>query len=105
MMKKLLLVTAAVLSLSAGTSFAQSLNSSAESSPDGGLSGGAPSAPDAGQAVFTARGPAFTTGHVGGMQTMALPGGGGQGLLMNNGNGTSTLTGSGGAVTTVPTPR
>lgn len=100
--KTLLLATAAVLSLSAGTSFGQALNSSAGSSPSGGLTGGAPAA---GQAVLTPRGPAFTTGQVGDMQTTTLPGGAGQGLLMNNGNGTSTLTGPGGLVTTVPTPR
>lgn len=104
-MKNLLLATAAVLSLSAGTSFGQSLNSSAGSPWIDGFNGGAPTAPGAGQTVLTPRGPAFTTGHVGGMQTTTLPGGAGQGLLMNNGNGTSTLTGPGGAVTTVPTPR
>ncbi len=104
-MKTLLLATAAVLSLSAGTSFGQSLNSPAGSSLNGGIIGGAPTAPAAGQTVLTPRGPAFTTGHFGGVQTTTLPGGAGQGLLMNNGNGTSTLTGPGGAVTTVPTPR
>jgi hypothetical protein len=104
-MRTLLFITAAVLSLSAGTSFGQSLNSSAASSPNGGLIGGAPTAPDTGQAVFTPLGPAFTTGHIGGMQMTTLPGEGGQGLLINNGNGTSTLTGSGGMVTTVPTPK
>jgi hypothetical protein len=88
-----------------GSSFGQSFNSSAGSSPGGGLIGGAPTAPGAGQAMFTARGPAITTGNVGGMQTTTLPGGAGQGLLRNNGNGTSTLTGPGGSSTTVPTPR
>lgn len=101
-MKALLLATTAVLSLSAGTSFGQSLSGFAASSPSGGLAGGAPAA---GQTVLTPRGPAFTTGQVGGIQTTTLPGGAGQGLLMNNGNGTSTLTGPGGLVTTVPTPR
>jgi hypothetical protein len=104
-MKTLLLATAAaVLSLSAGTSFGQSLNSTAGGSLNGGLIGGVPTAPEAGQTVFTPRGPVFTTGHVGGAQTTTLPGGAGQGILMNNGNGTSTLTGPGGMVTVVPTP-
>jgi hypothetical protein len=101
-MKTLLLATAAVLGLSAGTSFGQALNSYAGGPPSGGLAYGAPAA---GQTVLTPRGPVFTTGHVGGVQTTTLPGGAGQGLLINNGNGTSTLTGPGGLVTTVPTPR
>ena len=42
----------------------------------------------AGQSVFTSRGPAFVTGHLGSMETTTLPGNGGEGLLMNNGNGT-----------------
>ncbi len=97
-MKMLLIVAAAVLSLSAGTSSGQSLNSSAGSSLNGGT-------PGVGQAVLTPSGPAFITGQFGSMQTATLPGGAGEGLLMNNGNGTSTLTGPGGDVTTVPTPR
>jgi hypothetical protein len=101
----LLIAAAATLSLSAGTSFGQSLNSSAGSSLNGGLTGGASPAPRTGQAMLTPRGPAFTTGNFGNMQTTTLPGGAGQGLLTNNGNGTSTLIGPGGAVTTVPTPR
>src|ERR1700712_782658 len=101
MKTSLLITAAAILSLSAGTSFAQSLNSPAGSS----LNSGIAAAPRAGQAVFTPRGPAFTTGSVGRMQTTTLPGGAGQGLLSNNGNGTSTLTGPGGIVTTIPTPR
>jgi hypothetical protein len=96
-MKTLLLTTAAVLSLSAGSAFALS--------PNGAFIGGAPNVPDAGQAVITGQGPVFTTGRLGANQTTTLPGGAGEGLLMNNGNGTSTLTGLGGSVTTVPTPR
>jgi hypothetical protein len=57
------------------------------------------------QTINTVRGPLFTTGTVGNMQTTTLLGGAGQGLLVNNGNGTSTLIGQGGIVTTVPTPR
>ena len=101
MKTSLLITAAAILSLSAGTSFAQSLNSPAGSS----LNGGIAAAPRAGQAVFTPRGPAFTTGSVGRMQTTTLSGGAGQGLLTNNGNGTSTLIAPGGIVTTIPTPR
>ena len=100
-MNRLLLVTAAVLTLSAGASFGQSLNTTGENSNLGGVR----TAPGASQPVFTSRGPVFTTGQVGGMQTTTLPGGAGQGLLMNNGNGTSTLTGPDGTVTVVPTPR
>jgi hypothetical protein len=37
------------------------------------------------------RGPAFVTGNIGSMDTIALPGSGEQGFLMNNGNGSSTL--------------
>ncbi len=96
-MKTLLLTTAAVLSLSAGSAFALS--------PNGAFIGGAPTFLGAGQPILTGRGPVFTTGRVGDMQTTTLPGGAGEGLLMNNGNGTSTLTGLGGSVTTVPTPR
>jgi hypothetical protein len=44
-----------------------------------------------------------TTGGIGSMQTTTLPGGAGQGFLMNNGNGTSPLIGSG-IFSTMPTP-
>jgi hypothetical protein len=99
MMKKLSLMTmAAILSLSAGTAFAQSYKTLATP-----LGGG--SAAHAGQGVVTPRGPAFTTGQVGNMQATTLPGGAGEGFLVNNGNGTSTLTGPGGVATSVPTPR
>ncbi|MGH3579443.1 MAG: hypothetical protein ACRDU0_18045 [Mycobacterium sp.] len=98
-MKATLLACAAFLSLAAQPCLARSLE------PVVGSSSYATAAPNAGRAIFTLRGPAVTTGRVGNMQTMALPGGGGVGLLMNNGNGTSTLTGPGGVVTTVPTPR
>jgi hypothetical protein len=60
---------------------------------------------DRGQSVLTGRGQVVTTGHVGQLQTTTLPGGGGQGILMNNANGTSTLIGANGAVTTLSTPR
>ena len=96
-MKTLLLTTAAVLSLSAGSAFALS--------PNGAFIGGAPTSLGAGQAVITGQGPVFTTGRVGNMQTTTLPGEPGVGLLTNNGNGTSTLTGPGGFISTVPTPR
>ena len=104
-MKTLLLATAAVLSVSTGGAFAQSLNRYVEVSSNGPFTGGLPTFPDAGQVVVTGRGPVFTTGGIGAMQTTTLPGGAGTGLLMNNGNGTSLLTGPGGVVTTVPTPR
>jgi hypothetical protein len=58
-----------------------------------------------GRSVFTSRGPAFVTGHIGSMETTTLPGSGGQGLLTNNGNGTSTLIVPGGIPQTVVTPR
>jgi hypothetical protein len=91
-MNKLVVLTAAMLSLTtggltAGTSFGRS------------------PALDHGQSVFTGRGTVVTTGHVGQFQTTTMPGGGGQGLLMNNANGTSTLIGSNGAVSTFATPR
>jgi hypothetical protein len=43
------------------------------------------------QSIGTSRGPAFVTGNIGSMDTIALPGSGEQGFLMNNGNGSSTL--------------
>jgi hypothetical protein len=58
-----------------------------------------------GQSIITSRGPAFVTGNAGSMATIALPGGGGQGFLMNNGNGSSTLIAPGTAPQTVFTPR
>jgi hypothetical protein len=61
--------------------------------------------PTVGQPLFTPRGPAFVTGHVGSFATTTLPGRGGQGLLMNNGNGTSTLIIPGGIPQTFATPR
>jgi hypothetical protein len=62
-------------------------------------------APRAGQSFVTSRGPAFVTGQLGSLETTTLPGGGGQGVLMNNGNGTSTLIVPGGVPQTVATPR
>jgi hypothetical protein len=58
-----------------------------------------------GHSVITSRGPAFITGHVGSMDTVALPGSGAQGFLMNNGNGSSTLFTPGGIPQTLITPR
>jgi hypothetical protein len=58
-----------------------------------------------GQSIITSRGPAFVTGNAGSMNTIALPGGGGQGFLMNNGNGSSTLIAPGTVPQTVITPR
>jgi hypothetical protein len=105
LMQKLLLATAAVLSLGAGTPLY-----AAGYSPNGGvlnggvLNGGAFHG-GAGQSVVTGGGrTVFTTGRVGNMQTTTLPGGAGQGMLMNNGNGTSTLIGPG-TFSTMPTPR
>jgi hypothetical protein len=63
------------------------------------------SSPSVGQPVFTSRGPAFVTGHVGSMDTVMLPGTGGQGFLMNNGNGSSTIFATGSIPQTVMTPR
>jgi hypothetical protein len=57
------------------------------------------------RSVVTSRGPAFITGHLGSLQTTTLPGGGGQGFLMNNGNGTRTLIVPGGVPQVVATPR
>lgn len=92
-----LLLTAAMLSLTAVTSFG--------SLPGGTSSFGRSPGLDRGQSVLTGRGQVVTTGREGGFQTTTLPGGGGQGILMNNANGTSTLIGSNGAVTTLLTPR
>jgi hypothetical protein len=58
-----------------------------------------------GGSIVTSSGPAFLTGNVGSMDTVALPGSGGQGFLMNNGNGTSTLFAPGAVPQTVITPR
>jgi hypothetical protein len=68
----------------------------------GGFSGAESANHGAGQTVFTSHGPVVTTGGTDGYQTTTLPGGGGQGLLLNN--GTSTLTGPRGVTTTVPSP-
>jgi hypothetical protein len=70
----------------------------------GGFSGAESDNHGAGQTVFTSHGPVVTTGGTDGYRTTTLPGGGGQGLLLNNGNGTSTLTGPRGVTTTVPSP-
>lgn len=70
----------------------------------GGSSGAESANHGAGQTVLTSHGPVVTTGGTDGYQTTTLPGGGGQGLLLNNGNGTSTLTGPHGVTTTVPSP-
>jgi hypothetical protein len=59
----------------------------------------------AGHTIFTSRGPAFVAGHAGSMDTVILPGSGGQGFLSNNGNGSSTLFSPGLAPQTVFTPR
>ncbi len=61
--------------------------------------------PAVGQTVLTPNGPGFVTGQVGSFATTTLPGGGGQGLLINNANGTGTLIVPGGAPETVITPR
>ena len=91
-----LLLTAAMLSLTAVTSFG---------SLPGGTSFGRSPAFDRGESVLTGRGQVVTTGRDGQFQTTTMPGGGGQGILMNNANGTSTLIGPNGAVTTLATPR
>jgi hypothetical protein len=56
------------------------------------------------QTIETSRGPVFTTGSVGSMQTTTLPGGAGQALLTNNSNGTSTLVVPGGLPQVVASP-
>ncbi len=91
-MNKIVLAAVAALSLSAGPAFALRFDSAPSISRD------------SGQPVFTPRGPVMTTGRVGRMQTTTLPGGAGQGLLMNNGNGTGTLIGPNG-ITSVQIPR
>jgi hypothetical protein len=58
-----------------------------------------------GQSIATSRGPAFVTGNIGSMGTIALPGGGEQGFVMNNGNGSSTLFAPGAVPQTINTPR
>ena len=92
-MKKVFLIAAAILSLSAESAFALGVNP------------GTSTTPNAGRIVLTLRGSVVTTGRVGRMQTTTLPGGGGQGILMDNGNGTSTLIGPNGTTTTMATPR
>jgi hypothetical protein len=92
-MRKILPIAAAILSLSAGHSFALGFDSGASTNPQ------------FGRPVVMPRGAVVTTGHIGRMQTTTLPNGGGTGILTNNGNGTSTLLGSNGTITTVPTPR
>jgi hypothetical protein len=95
LMKKLVFATAAVLSLASGVPL-----HAAENSFNGGSY-----RPGAGQPVITGGGrTVVTTGRIGSMQTTTLPGGAGQGFLMNNGNGTSTLIGPG-IFSTMPTPR
>jgi hypothetical protein len=83
-MKIVALTAAAVLGLSAGSAFAQSLNGHA-----------------GGQTLFTPRGPVFAAGPSGGVQTAIMPGGA-TGIVSNNGNGTSTITTPNGQLTTVP---
>ena len=58
-----------------------------------------------GQTLFTPQGPMYATGPSPGYQTAILPGGGGDGVLINNGNGTSTLFNPDGAISTVPSAR
>jgi hypothetical protein len=58
-----------------------------------------------GQSIVTSKGPAFVTGNVGPMDTIALPRSGGQGFLLNNGNGSSTLIAPGAVPQTLITPR
>jgi hypothetical protein len=58
-----------------------------------------------GHTIFTSRGPAFVTGHLGSMDTVMRPGNGAQGFLSNNGNGSSTLFAPGLPPQTVFTPR
>jgi hypothetical protein len=66
---------------------------------------GGPQGPSPGQFFMTPHGTGVVTGHAGSMATTTVPGGGGQGLLINNGNGTSTLMVPGSAPQTVVTPR
>ncbi len=95
-MKTVLLASVTMLSLSAGSAFARM--------PTSTLNDPAFPSPNAGQTVFTPRGPVMTTtGSFGEMQTITLPGGG-PGVLIPNTNGTSTLIGPDGTTTTVQTP-
>jgi hypothetical protein len=64
-----------------------------------------PSPNSSGQTLFTPQGPVYATGPATGYQTAILPGGGGDGVLINNGNGTSTLFNPDGAISTVPSAR
>jgi len=66
---------------------------------------GGPQVPNPGQFFMTPHGTGVVTGQAGSMATTTVPGGGGQGLLINNGNGTSTLMVPGNAPQTVVTPR
>jgi hypothetical protein len=66
---------------------------------------GGSSPPNIGTPVETSRGSAVVTGTLGSMGITTIPGGGGQGFLMNNGNGTSTLIVPGGTPQVVPTPK
>jgi hypothetical protein len=108
-MKNPILAAFAALSLSAAVAplanAAVSYRGSTIVAAENSLSGAAYHRPDAGQPVLTGGGrTVVTTGRIGGMQTTTLPGGAGQGILMNNGNGTSTLIGPG-TFSTMPTPR
>ncbi len=51
------------------------------------------------------RGPAYTTGQFGSLQTTTVPGSPSQGLLMDNGDGTSTLLSPGAPPEVVATPK
>ena len=88
-MRTYILAAATALSLAAATTFAPGADAKTFATPQ------------AGQTVFTPSGPVVVTGHVGRFATTTLPGGTGQGILMDNGNGTNTLIESGGSVAPV----
>ena len=100
-MPRTVAVAAMVLLAGAGVQASAAAPSTASAIPVAFLG----SSPSLGQPVFTSRGPAFVTGHVGSMDTVMLPGRGGQGFLMNNGNGSSTIFATGSIPQTVITPR
>lgn len=98
-MKRYVIAAVMALGLTAPTTFAFAR---------GGVGGFAtPSAPQALFPQSSVPGGAFTVnGQLGGnLSTTTLPGGVGQGILMNNGNGTSTVVGPNGIPLDVPTPR
>jgi hypothetical protein len=96
--KNILPIAAAILSLSAGSAFAFGVQSGTSTTS------GSVTSPGIGQRVLTPRGSVAVTGNTGQTQT-TLSARGVQGIMTNNGNGTSTIMGANGSVRTVVTPR